>query len=564
MVREPSGHRIPHRHESTMERSPLLRLPSGMRVRQVIVEPAVLSVEVAARHRPAPCPACRTPSHHVHSYYTRTVADLPCSGRHVILRLQVRKLRCTNACCPQRIFAERFPAYLQPRARKTVRVAHLIAELGLLVGGRSAERRGRLLGVPVSDSTVLRIVMAHDPAPSQTEHEHVPAAAVSVLGVDDFAFRRASRYGTLLLDLEQRQVIDLLPDRSQDGFAQWLQRHPDIRLISRDRGGDYAAAATASAPQAEQIADRFHLLLNAGEVMERYLTREHVNLREAARALGPADAPRRTTKRTPVNEQRRQERRAARQARYEHVVALHQEGLSVQQIAPEVGLARATIHRYIRAACFPERMPPLRLRQIDPYLPHLQDRWNAGEHNACTLWRDIHAQGYPAGVSQVRRLVNAWRTPPPAPGVAGQPLPATHEAVSYSPRQTRWLLTKMAGDLTAREAAYLTTLKRLCPQIAEAQGLLTTFHTLVAQRASTRLDPWLEQCEQSGIAEFVRFAHGVRRDYAAVHAALCYPWSQGQTEGQVNRLKLLKRQMYGRAGFPLLRRRMLSALASSP
>jgi transposase len=230
------------------------------------------------------------------------------------------------------------------------------------------------------------------------------------------------------------------------------------------------------APQAEQIADRFHLLVNAGEVMERYLTRQHVSLREAARLLGPVDAPRRTTKRTPADEQRRQDRRAARNARYEQVVALHQEGLSVHQIAPEVGLSRATVHRYIRAACFPERMPPLRPRQIDPYLAHLQARWNAGEHNARTLWREIHAHGYPAGVSQVRRLVNAWRTPPLAPGVAGQPLPATYEAVSYSPRQTRWLLTKMESDLTPREVVYLITLKRLCPPIAEAQRLLSAFH----------------------------------------------------------------------------------------
>lgn len=547
-----------------MELSTLLRLPSGMRVRQLVVEPAVLTVEVATRHGSAPCPACQRPSHHVHSYYTRSVADLPCSGRHVILRLQVRKLRCTNARCPQRIFSERFPAYLQPRARKTLRVAHLIAELGLLLGGRGAERVGRLLGVPVSDPTVLRMVMAHDPVQSQPELCDVLASEVTVLGVDDFAFRRASRYGTLLLDLEQHRVIDLLPDRLQPTCVQWLQRHPEIHFISRDRGGDYALAARVGAPQAKQIADRFHLLLNAGEVMERYLTRQHVSLREAARALGPVDAPRRTTKRTPADEQRRQDRRAARKVRYEQVVALHQEGLSVHQIAPEVGLSRATVHRYIRAACFPERMPPLRPRQIDPYLPHLQARWNAGEHNARTLWREIHAQGYPAGVSQVRRLVNAWRARPPAPGVAGQPLLATDEAVSYSPRQTRWLLTKLAGDLTTREAAYISTLKQLCPQIAEAQCLLTTFHALVAERASTRLDSWLEQCEQSGIAEFVRFAHGVRRDYDAVHAALCYPWSQGQTEGQVNRLKLLKRQMYGRASFDLLRRRVLYQQTCAP
>ena len=541
-----------------MDLSSFFRLPSELRLRKVTVLPGTLCVEASACRHSSPCPQCQMPSARVHSYYTRTLADLSCVGRRLIVRVHARKFRCTNACCPQRVFTERFLGYTRPWARKTLRAGDQVCALGLALGGRGTQRLASLLGLQVSDQTVLRFVMARadpaDPAP----------LAVAVLGVDDFAFRRASRYGTLLMDLEQRRVIDLLPDRAQDSFACWLQQHPEVRFISRDRGGDYAAAATTGAPQAEQIADRFHLLVNAGEVMERYLTRQHVNLREAARLLGPPDAPRRTSKRTPLDEQRWQERRAARKARYEQVVALHQEGLSVHQIAAEVGLARATIHRYIRAVCFPERMPPLRPRQIDPYIPYLQERWNAGEHHPRMLWREIHAQGYPANIGQVRRLVKAWRTAAPAPGVAGQPRPAKDEAISYSPRQARWLLTKADTALSTRDARYLELLKRLCPQVAEAQRLLLSFHALVAERAPTHLDAWLAQCEQSDIAEFIRFAHGVRRDYAAVRAALCYPWSQGPVEGQVNRLKLLKRQMYGRAGFPLLRRRMLTASPIPP
>jgi transposase len=345
------------------------------------------------------------------------------------------------------------------------------------------------------------------------------------------------------MDLEQRRVIDLLPDRSQDTWVQWLQRHAEVRVISRDRSGDYAVAARTGAPQAEQIADRFHLLLNAGEALERYLTRQHGSLREAARTLSAVDAPRRTTKRAPADVRRRPARRAVRLARYEQVVALAREGVSAHQIAAEVGVARATIHRYLCAARFPERLPPQRPRQIDPYLPYLQDRWNAGEHKALTLWRAIHALGYPAGVAPVRRLVTAWRAPPPAPGVPGVPLPAKEEAVSYSVRQTRWLLTKTEAALSAREGIYLTALKQVCPQISEAQHLLATFHTLVTTRASAHLDCWLDRCERSDIAEFVRFARNLRRDDAAVRAALRSPWSQGPVEGQINRLKLLKRQM---------------------
>jgi transposase len=299
-----------------MDLSALFRLPKGLRVRTVTLLPEVLSIEASACRGTSACPDCQTPSEHVHSYYIRTVSDLPCVGRRVTLRWPVRKFRCSNDVCPRRVFSERFPGYVSPRGRKTLRVGDQFCTLGLMLGGRGAEALASLLKLPATDQSVLRSVMAGKRGTAAAE------SAVAVLGVDDFAFRRARRYGTVLLDLEQRRVIDLLPDRAQDTLVRWLHAHPEIRLISRDRGGDYAAAAAEGAPQAEQIADRFHLLLNAGEVLERYLTRQHVSLREAARALGPVDAPRRTTKRSPTDEQRRQQRRAVRTARYDQVVAL--------------------------------------------------------------------------------------------------------------------------------------------------------------------------------------------------------------------------------------------------
>lgn len=372
--------------------------------------------------------------------------------------------------------------------------------------------------------------------------------------------------GAVLLDLEQHRVIDLLPDRSQLTFAQWLQQHPEVRIISRDRGGDYAAGARRGAPQAEQIADRFHLLQNAGEVLERCLTRHHAALTQAARALASADATARTTKRTPAEGRHKQERRAARHELYERVVALHQQGVSSVQIAKQLGLARGTVLRYVRAASFPELAPRPRPRQIDPYLPYLRERWNAGEHNARALWREIRQQGYGAGDEQVRRIVNAWRADPHSHG--NQPTvaagPAKEEVTIYSAHKTRWLLWKPVSELRAGEARYVATLEELCPEIAQAQDLLERFRTLVTERHLDQLDPWLDQCARSGISELVGFAQGLRRDYAAVKAALGYEWSQGPVEGHVNRIKTIKRQMYGRAGFALLRRRVLreSALAA--
>jgi len=196
----------------------------------------------------------------------------------------------------------------------------------------------------------------------------------------------------------------------------------------------------------------------------------------------------------------------------------------------------------------------------------VRERWNAGEHNARALWREIRAQGYGAGEEQVRRVVNAWRADPHhhgnQPSIAAGP--AKEEVTAYSARKTRWLLWKPTADLTSAEARYVATLTALCPQIADAQRLLGTFRTIVTERCIEQLDLWLQQGERSGISEVVGFVLGLRRDHGAVKAALRYEWSQGPVEGHVNRLKTIKRQMYGRAGFTLLRRRVLTQNAPAP
>jgi transposase len=537
----------------------LFQLPKEVRLCQITLLPDAIVLEATTSSRGARlCPGCQTPSAHVHSSYTRTLADIPCGTRHVTVRLHVYKFRCRNAQCPQRIFAERLPAYVQVRARKTVRMHDRLRALGLLAGGRGAEAVAQVFGIRVSDPTILRLLRA-GPEP--------PVPLVGVLGVDDFAFRRGRTYGTVLVDLEHHQVIDLLADRSQMGFARWLQRHPEVEVVSRDRGGDYAAAATFAAPAALQVADRFHLLANAGEALERCLSRYHRHLRDAARLLASEEAPVRTTKRTPVEQQRQRDRRGARLDRYEQVVALAEQGVSARQIAHQLRMARGTVLKYLRAMSFPEQVSRPRPRLIDPYVPYLQERWTAGEHSARVLWREIREQGFAATDVHVRRLVAGWPSahlPSPTRAPVGSPTPTKPEVVYFSVHRTRWLLMKPVSTLSASESAYLSALTRLCPHIADAQHLVRSFHRLLTERAPDQLLPWLEHCEHSGIAELVGFAQGLRRDFAAVDAAVRVPWSQGQTEGQVNRLKTLKRQMYGRANFDLLRRRMLQQQTCAP
>ncbi|MGE5334730.1 MAG: ISL3 family transposase [Nitrososphaerota archaeon] len=501
-----------------------------------------------------PCPVCGTRSERMHSRYVRQVADLPWLEIAVCLQLQVRRFFCDQPECPRTIFTERLPGVVAPYARRTVRLARLIELVGFLLGGNAGSRLLRHLangGLPGSRDTVLRAVRrAPLPAPEALQ-------ALRVLSVDDFAFRRGATYGTILVDLERHRVVDLLSERSDVAFARWLRGRAEVRQISRDRGGDYAAGATLGAPQAEQIADRFHLLVNAGEALERCLTRHHASLRDAAQSLTPHDAPERTTKRTPTERHRKEERRAARQRHYEQVMELCAQGVSAHQIARQLGIARGTVAKFLRAAAFPEMASHPRPRMIDPYLAYLRERWDTGEHNARTLWKEIRSQGYPASDIGVRRLLSGWRSPAPQPGVPGIPLPAKDEVLYYSTHKTRWLLSKPVGNLSRREAAYIAALTQRCPPIAQAQQLLATFRTILTQRQSERIDAWLDQCAASGISELVGFARALRRDYLAVQAAVRSPWSQGPIEGHVNRLKLLKRQMYGRAKFDLLRQRVL-------
>lgn len=528
----------------------LLGLPANLHVVKLKIEATALWIEVCSGLDSGVCPRCGTASRQRHSAYIRTLYDAPCIGRVVSVTLHVRKFRCGNSACPQRIFAERFLDYVRPWARKTVRCIQDIMNLGWALGGRGVERIATLLGLRASDQTALRWLRK---APLPT------VSSVTILGVDDFAFRRGRSYGTILLDLERRRVIDLLPDRSQETFAAWLRQHPQIQVISRDRGGDYAAGARLGAPQAMQIADRFHLLVNAGEAFERCLTRHSALLTQAAHACAPTEATARMTKHCPSDIQRRQERRAARLARYEQVKHLHEQGVAAHHIARQLQLARGTVLTYIRAASFPEAPARPRPRQIDPYLDYLCERWNAGEHNALALWREIRAQGYNAGDEQVRRVVNQWRADPHHPGGqrASAAVSAKAEVATYSAHKTRWLLWKPVADLSDAETRYVTTLQQLCPQIAQAQDLLLQFRALLQAQDSAGFDAWLARCEQSGVSEVVGFAQGLRRDVAAVKAACCSPWSQGPVEGQVNRLKTLKRQMYGRASFALLRCRVL-------
>jgi transposase len=533
--------------------------------------PAGLVLLVAAKARAARCPGCGEPSRRVHSRYGRTVRDLPWGELPVRLRLRVRRFFCAAPACPRRIFTERLPGVVAPYARCTDRLAAWLTRVAFSLGG---EPGARLLGhqrLPRSGDTLLRRIRATT----------LPAAPPPrLLSVDDFAFRRGQTYGSILVDLERHRVVDLLPDRQAATLAAWLGARPPPLVLSRDRGGEYARGARQGAPEAVQVADRFHLLRNVGEAVERVLRRHAAALRQVpapppARARPPGPAPPEVgAGGWPAlwRELRRGERdrRAARartkQERDARFAAIHgaaAQGLNRSAIARAVGAHRHTVQQYLALPAAPARESPAgRPSILAPYAGYLLERWRQGERQALALWRELVAQGYPGRYRQVARFVAALRRRDRAGRVAAPP------PDGLTPKRALGLLLARPADRTPEERATVVRLPGLHPDLRAAVGLLDGFARLLRDRAGgppaqrwAQLEEWLAAAAGSGLPEFDAFAVKARQDLWAVAAALILPYSQGQTEGQVNRLKALKRAMYGRAKFDLLRQRVLYAPA---
>jgi transposase len=397
-----------------------------------------------------------------------------------------------------------------------------------------------------------------------------------MLGVDDWAIHKGLTYGTILVDLDRHKPVDVLPDRSSTSLAAWLKAHPGVELIARDRAGVYAEGARDGAPDAVQVADRWHLVDNLADALEDVFRANGAALAAAAAAL-TAQAPPSEAGDMPMDEVYRGKRRhpqperwrdrqavaaevgvARRREKYEQARALHANGACVADIARTVGASRMTVYKYLREG------PPQRkrhsihgkLRVLQPYEPYLLMRWSEGCHTATVLWREIQTQGYDHSVSTVQRFVAELRRDGPPPmGKTRSTLTKPHGPPA---RQVAAIVLRRPEKRSTEQRAYLTQLSATDPAIATTTELAEDFLVMLRRREGERLSAWLDVAEASGIDDLKRFAGKLRTDLAAVQAGLTLRQSNGQTEGQVNRLKLLKRQGYGRAKVDLLRKRVLA------
>lgn len=523
-----------------------------------------LTLSISSTQVLACCPLCSIPAHRIHSHYHRTLKDLPCVNFALTFVLQVCKFFCLNPECKRRIFTERLPNVTAPWSRRTSRLAEHLIAIGLSLGGAAGARLSHTLGIGNSRNTVLRVVSA------------LPLPAIitpKILGVDDFALRKGHNYGTILVDLERHQAIALLPDREAETLSRWLKEHPGVEILSRDRSKTYKRGMSEGAPDAVQVADRFHLLKNLEEVLEKIFKTESSAIKAVDITGLPEDRILVIPESEAIEEPAPQkvQNRTQRLEKYEQTHRLRQQGYLIQDIAHHLGIGKRTVYTYLAAPSFPERQPhPQQGRsRLKRYKPYLQKRWSEGHQQSKELYKEIQEQGYKGSYRTVTRYVRQLHPSEPRP-----PRESLHEhdfpgrgpalplIVSPLPplsaRRAAWLVMRPEKKLDADEQKILIRLSEH-PALSTAISLAQGFLNLVRHRLPQNLDTWLEEAKSSIYKQFQSFSNGLREDYDAVKAGVTLEVSNGQVEGQNNRLKMLKRQMFGRAGLDLLRKRFILA-----
>jgi transposase len=505
-------------------------IPAGLVVETVVEDGNTIIVTARAVGLRAICPLCGSPSRLVHSRYVRQLSDLPCSGRAVCLRVVARRFLCKAQRCRRRIFAERFDgAAFTERSRRTSRLDCVVHHLGLALGGRPAASFATRLMLPVSNDTVLRVVRRR--ALARTE-------PLTVVGVDDWAIRRNHRYGTIVCDLERRRIVTLLPDREMATVQAWLANHPAIKIVSRDRGGGYGEAASKALPAAIQVADRWHLMENASAA---FLTAVRKSMRAIRATIGA----------TTINpelltcaERLRYEGYLRREETNATILTLHKAGAAIKQIVRKTGHSRQLVRYAIRGI----QGDVFRTRQssLDAYLARLDVQWENGCRNSAELWRRLRSEGFRGSPRVVCEWATRRRRAEKASNQQLQKVP--------SARTIARLMTTARDHLSKADTVTIAAIETGVPSLVHARELVDRFHSMIRKRTEADLDPWIEAARQSLVASF---ASGVSNDRACIRAAMTHPWSNGQTEGQINKLKVIKRQMYGRAKIDLLQARLI-------
>ncbi|SEO20463.1 Transposase [bacterium A37T11] len=539
---------------------PQFILPSNLQLKAETIdsEPGVLYVHTSVYQKDSACPICGKRSNRIHSRYTRTLLDLPISGNIAKVKLKARKYFCDNAVCSRKVFTERFDCEIRPYYRRMVRSNDLLTRIALELGGNRGAVISSFVGIPVSPTTILRV--------TKKMEIHPKTITSGIIGIDDWAFKKGKTYGTVIVDLEKKEVIDLLPDRESDTLAEWLKQHPEITTVSRDRYGPYALGVKTGAPHASQVADRFHLLMNLGEATKRIFQSKGKELREIFTLYndpkretskpGKIELPAQNTLETIDPNISTANIDVARQHKFDKVKELHNNGTALRQIARITKLARGTVRKYVVM----ERLEKRQSRNstnLEAFINFLLQEDNRGK-----TFRELHKiivqMGFTGKYTQFCCKMNEIYD-----------MKLFTRAKSASPLMVKtWSSTRLslmlymeAEQLQSNEDRnFLRLLFEKLPQIKRLEQLVKGFKQLFVAKEDGQLRNWIEEALKSECG-LKNFAKNLLKDYDAVNNAVITTISNGKVEGQVNRIKNIKRKMYGRAGFQLLRKMVLAKSA---
>lgn len=522
-------------------------LSSGLKIKELAVfySDAGIVFIITPKQKSSSCPLCSKNGNRIHSHYTRRLADLPISGKLVQLQLKARRFFCRNKKCPRKVFTERFKADILPYARRLCRSTDVLCRIGLEVGGNKGAVLGHIMGNPVSSSTILRLV-------KHLEIEE-PTITSGIVGVDDWAFKKGRNYGTIIVDLEHRKVIDLLPDREADTLSQWLLRHPEIHTVSRDRASAYSKGIKGGTVNAIEVADRFHLLVNLREAFQKTLYQHNSVLKKAFIEYGHPNTPTLVDHhKVPQVLPKPHTPNPESEMKFKKAKELALQGYSLKAIARTLNAHRRTIKKYLISEEYPGRQAPIHRKYLTNFFDfkdYLSESYN--NHDYQTLYAAIRAQGFNGKYTQFCHNMNRFIKP------EKPSLPRLPPIETWSNSKLSFMVLQQQDELTAKDLNFLDFLYQKAPQIKATAELTKNFKNLFLNKAEGTLLDWLTRALDT-TSELQGFAKGIQKDFDAVNQAVISNISNGQVEGQVNKLKTVKRMMYGRASFQLLRTMVLA------
>ena len=518
-----------------------------------------ITVEASSTIRAAPCPVCHRWSNRLHGSYVRHLQERPILEQRLVLAVQMNRFKCPSADCPRRTFAESIGSLAGRHQRRTRSQARALHALGHALGGEPAARLATALGLRTSADTVLRELRRS----SRRKRRPPPR----VVGIDDWAIARGHNYGTIVVDLERREPIEVFIGRETDAVAAWMRANPSIEIVARDRAGAYSEAAEIALPHAVQVCDRWHLLSNLRDNVERMLQRMGPQMRQAAQRVVVTDATLgrqgrgHGQSRLTWRQQLSDDRRSIRLALYGRMIALHAQGCTMKAIAAELSISNQTVSKFILAGSFPERALKARgPTPLDAHRNYIEQRIAQGCHSPLLIWRELRQRGYTGSRSSVQHCVVRLLFPQGKAALVQAavrtiPCPSARRAFGW---MVGWSKLAVNEPRSADHERFVQALCEIEPVVTEVRSLSRQFLGIMHRRRPKEFDRWLQRLSRCEAPEMRSFARSLRADLPAVRAAFTLPWSNGQTEGHVNRLKFLKRQMYGRASIDLLRLRVLN------